>query len=218
MPPRYTTRNILIRLLSTQQAPSAGLMTIERRWVDKHLPDRELLEALAHAYQTIALVVAMAHDKAGTPECDIPSRGSCITASLKGYPLDCMQHWDDKRRLNINLANREEITEFTEIMPFDPAISEPARERYGDIEHGWRPHRTSASNARQEANQRMLIADKSLVTMALFFKDEHLIDSLALDFYDQASKQIAMHRVAERVGHLVVNGMMFVSEVWYGTP
>lgn len=34
VPPRYTTRQILIRLLSDQYVPPIGVLTVERRWVD----------------------------------------------------------------------------------------------------------------------------------------------------------------------------------------
>jgi hypothetical protein len=212
MPPRYTTRNILIRLLSTQQLPSAGLVTIERRWVDRNLPDEELLGALAHAYAQISHVVAIAHDQNEARPCDLAPRSACVTPSLGQRRLACMQSWDDKRRLHINLANRVEVSETTEIVPNDPKLGVLARDRYGDVPMTGDP--ISRVLDMLETNKRMLIADKSLATVALLFSGERMFDIYVLDFFDQASKRIAMQRVADRMRLFRADGLMLISEAW----
>src|ERR1017187_1424241 len=213
MPPRYTTREILIRLLSSQNIPPIGMLTSERRWIERHLPNYELLDALAHVYGLIASVIATAHCKAGVTKCDLPSREFCVTSSLASLSLNCMQQWDGNRRLHINLHNRVELSEQMEIVPDDPVIDAVARERYGDVPmSGDAIERVSPM---LEPNKRMLIADKSLTTVALFFKDKHMIGTVVLDFYDQGSKRLVIHRLAERAERLRADGIMLISEIWH---
>ena len=112
MPPRYSTRQILIRLLSTQRVPPVGVLTVERRWVDRLLPEHELLDACAHAYQLTASVIATAHVRKGVHRCDLPPRKSpCVTSELVTRPL-CMLEVDETRKLHVNLQTRAEIAEY----------------------------------------------------------------------------------------------------------
>jgi hypothetical protein len=130
MPPRYRTRDILIRLLSTQDIPRTGMMTIERRWIDRALPDSELLDACAYAYNRIAQVIALAHANAEVERCDLPGRvPPCVNSELVDEP-SCMYEWDENRRLNINLDTRTEVGEYLELIPSAPA--DEVGDRYGE--------------------------------------------------------------------------------------
>jgi hypothetical protein len=44
---------------------NASILVVERRWLAKDLPDHELLEALAHCYGILSIIVAEAHERAG---------------------------------------------------------------------------------------------------------------------------------------------------------
>ena len=115
MPPRLDTRSILIRILSENAIPPIGVLTIERKWVDKLLPDWELLDATAHVFGHLVRIVNTAHSKMGIEKCDLPSRKrKCITADLATAWMGCMGHRDESRVLHINLADR---TEFQRRLP-----------------------------------------------------------------------------------------------------
>jgi hypothetical protein len=210
MPPRYRTRDILIRLLSTQDIPQTGMLTIERRWIDRVLPDSELLDACAYAYNRIMQVIALAHAEAEVERCDLPDRAPpCVDSELVGEP-SCMHEWDENRRLNINLDTRTEVSEHLELIPL---ISEDeVEDRYGESKV------TGDAIARVpqiiEMNMRMLARDGGLATVAIFMRDTYMIHFFGLDFFDQASKRLALRRVADLAERYNANGVILVSETW----
>jgi hypothetical protein len=210
MPPRYRTREILIRLLSTQDIPRIGVLTIERRWVDRLLPDMELLDACAYAYEKIMDVIALAHAAVQISRCSLPGRAQdCVNSELTGQ-CPCMHERDENRRLNVNLGTREEISEHLELVP--SLSSEQLGDRYGEIQV------TGDAIARVpqiiEINKRMLVRDGNLATVALLMRNEYMRHALALDFFDQASKRLALRRVAELTKRYGANGVILVSEAW----
>ena len=208
MPPRYTTRQILIRLLSTQQIPSIGILTIQRQWFDTKLPDYELLDALTYGYERTASVIKVAHQQTNVTRCDLPLRPSCSVPSLT-RSMACMLKRTEARQLSINLENRAEITEHAHLVSYEPAA---AAERYGEM-----PMIGDAIGRIRpmlEMNKRMLAADKGLLTVAVFFKGDRLLDSMALEFADQSSKRVGLRRIADRVELLGADGLMFISETW----
>lgn len=214
MPPRYTTRQILIRLLSDQHVPPIGLLTIERRWVDRKLPDRELLEALRYAYFKTASVIATAHEKSGVAECDLSLRKSCVTPSIPRYPLVCMEQWNENRRLHINLANREEITERAVIIEADPVKAAQVGKVYGDLD-------VTGCDAIDlvpqiiENYKRMLVVNGTLLASSWLFAGKRVIDLYHPTFFDQASKRLALRKLADRVELLRADSVLFICEAWY---
>jgi hypothetical protein len=122
-----------------------------------------------------------------------------------------MHEWDENRLLHINLETRAEIAEYVEILPDDSAA---ARERYGELKL------TGDAIAQVpqiiELNKKMLTMDGSLATVAILMQGDRTIDTLMLDFYDQASKRIAIRRLADWVEHSNADGLIFISESWIG--
>jgi hypothetical protein len=209
MPPRYTTRQILIRLLSTQDVPPAGVLTVERRWVDRLLPEHELLDACAHAYRLTASVIATAHARKGVHRCDLPPRNSsCVTSELVTRP-PCMLEIDETRKLHINLETREEIAEYVRVIPGN---KQEAVKRYGENEL------TGDAIALVpqiiEINKKMLSLDGGLMTVAILMRGDQIIDTFSLEFDDQASKRLAFHKVGEWVRRYGADGVVVVSESW----
>jgi hypothetical protein len=207
MPPRYTTREILIRLLSTQAIPPVGILTIERRWIDQKLPDSELLDACAYAYRNISHVIATAHAKAEVQLCDLPDRNMpCVKSKVASRP-ECMYGGSENRILHINLETRAEVTERIEVIP-----DSVSHDRYGKI------RLTGDAIARVpqiiEVNKRMLMLDGGLATVAIFMRGDRAIDTLGLDFYDQGSKRVALHKVADWAERYDADGVIFVAEAW----
>jgi hypothetical protein len=88
LPARFTTHKIIAGLLAVMpRVHQHGVMTIERRWVDRALPAFELLDAATHAYDRLADVVRRAHAAAGSEKCDLSARAmECVTADLNPRP------------------------------------------------------------------------------------------------------------------------------------
>lgn len=213
MPPRYTTRQILIRLLSTQDIPPVGVLTVERRWVDRLLPEHELLDACAHAYRLTASVVATAHTRKDVHRCDLPPRKSaCVTSELVTRPL-CMLEIDERRKLHINLETKAEISEH--IRPL-PGSREKAVKRYG--ENNLTGDAIAMVPQVIEMNKKMLLLDGALMTVTILLRGDQMIDSYSLEFYDQASKRIAFHKVGDWVRRYGADGVVVTSESWVAFP
>jgi hypothetical protein len=213
MPPRYTTRQILIRLLSTQDVPPVGVLTVERRWVDRLLPEHELLDACAHAYELTARVIAIAHAKNGVDRCSLPSRKlPCVTSGLRARLL-CMHELDETRRLHINLETRAEVAEYVRATPGN---SEKAVKRYG--ENPLTGDAIAVVPQIIEVNKKMLSLDGGLMTVAILMRGERLIGTFSLEFYDQASKRIAFHKVGDWVKRYNADGVVVVAESWVAFP
>jgi hypothetical protein len=80
-PPEYVR---YVAGLSPRALDGMALL-VERRWVDKALPERELLDALAHCYGVLSELLADAHDRAGVAH--LTTRAS-PTADARMEPVD----------------------------------------------------------------------------------------------------------------------------------
>ena len=116
--PRATTRQIMIRLLS--QIPthlrSTGTVSVQRWWVDRKLPDNELLWATRDAFMHLHRMMRECHLAAEVPDCDLPARRRpCVTAQLAEAMPDCMTSIGLLTSLTIDLeTNKEYRTEYRE--------------------------------------------------------------------------------------------------------
>ena len=209
LPPRYTTRQILIRLLSTQDIPPVGVLTVERKWVDRFLPEHELLDACAHAYRLTARIISIAHARMGIAGCNLPSRKiPCVTSELVGR-LPCMLKIDETRKLHINLETRAEIAEYVRTLP---GTTQEAVQRYG--ENNLTGDAIAMVPQVLEINKKMLSMDGRLMTVAILMRGDKMIDTCSLEFYDQGSKRIAFHKVADWVRRYGADGVVLTSESW----
>lgn len=212
MPARFRTRDILVRIASTYGLPPIGILTIERRWIDKFLPEWELLEALAYVYSQLVRVIEMAHAKSGVAKCDLPSRKTaCVTSELAGMPL-CMIEVDEARRIHVDLSNRTEISESIYPIERDDKITRRAKARYGNFE--------ASGNAidivpyAMEVAKRLLAADEELMTVAWLIRDDKMVSFFPMIFTNQAAKRIAMHRLADQVQRAQAEGVVLLAESW----
>ncbi|TDD39045.1 hypothetical protein E1287_04360 [Actinomadura sp. KC06] len=213
LPPRYTTHDIMMHMLARKPlAVHDGMLTVERRWVDRLLPDCELLDATAHAYGQLVDVIRTAHHKSEVGKCTLPPRNrECLDGGFAAIP-ECMLMKDNSRRLTVNLESGEEIIEDDYIQSLDEELGERARQRYGDFTvHGDAIERVPTV---LEMARRMLTVDKSLATAAWLLRGDRMVGLMALQFYDQASKRLAMYKLAEHVARKRADGVLLICEAW----
>ena len=65
-----------------------------------------------------------------------------------------------------------------------------------------------------EVNKKMLSLDDALMTVAILMRGNRMIHTYGLDFYDQASKRIAFHKLADWVQRHGADGVVVISESW----
>jgi hypothetical protein len=76
-------RSIPAKLLS-QHVIDNGVLSVERHWADSELPDKEVLDGLAHVYGQLALLVVSLHDHLGVPIPDHqPDHGEHLLRNLR---------------------------------------------------------------------------------------------------------------------------------------
>ncbi len=219
LPPRLTTDQIMSYFLSRMPSTvTSGVMTVERRWVDKELPGAELLDATAHAYDRLVEVVRRAHDASGVRECDLAARvPECVDARLLGG-LVCMSQADRSRRLHVDVSSMMEKTEgYAVIRRTEGPPPEALRELYGSFKRLGGDAIAQVLPATGLA-KRMLRVDKKLATAAWLIRDGELVDLMKLAFDDVAGTRIGIHRLADRVATKRADGVVLLSEAWWAPP
>ncbi len=204
MPARFDTRNILMRLMSNGSLlPPMGTLTIERRWIDKNLPEWELLDATAHVYDRLTKLLATAHERMAVPKCGLPDQArECVTADLRQEPSACMSFRDASRLFHIDLPSRTEFTEKYHIIEYDKDLAEHGHERYGPMSSATGTAVEIVPNALEIA-KRMLSADKDLMTVAWIVRNQKVVDIYPVMFPNRASKRLMMHRLTDRIRRVI---------------
>jgi hypothetical protein len=212
VPPHYTTHQTISALLATVPQPIQGVISIERRWIDVELPNRELLDATRHSYGSIARVIQLAHDAADVENCDLTIRKpTCVDCHLK-VPLQCMHKIDDNRRLVVDLGTMTKYTEEMELLRAGDIPQEVTDAKYGKA--------SVSGNAIERVPQvtemakRMLSVDKELATVAWLLRGDQTVEIFGMPMPDQKAKLIQMNRLADLVEQSNANGVIFISESW----
>jgi hypothetical protein len=120
-----------------------------------------------------------------------------------------MHEIDEVRKLHVNLETGTEIGEY--LRPVLGSAQE-ARQRYG--ENSLTGDAIAMVPQVIEINKKMLMIDGGLATVAILMRGEKMIDTVSLEFYDQASKRIAFHKVGDWVRRFDADGVVIVSESW----
>jgi hypothetical protein len=216
VPPHYTTHQTMSALVATAPQPIEGIISIERRWVDVKLPDRELLDATRYSYGHLARVIQLAHEAAGVETCDLASRKpDCVDSQLK-VPLQCMHKIDGNRRLVVDLSTMTQYTEEMELQRAGDIPEEVTDARYGKA----RVSGNAIERVPQvtEMAKRMLSVDKELATVAWLLRGKRTVEIFAMPLPDQRSKLIQMNRLADLVEQSNADGVIFISESWVYFP
>ena len=217
LPPRFTTRQIMSFLLTEIVGQvTSGIMTVERRWVDKDLPGVELLDATTYAYDHLVEVIRLAHSAPGS-ECDLPARvPECVTAQLLGG-LACMTTADDSRRLHVDVGSMNEMAEGTEVIRCGDLPPDLLRQRYGTFKT---PRGDAIAQVLPQTGmaKRMLATDKKLATMAWLIRNDAVVDGIGLYFANDAGIPVGIHRLADRISRSGADGILLHTEAWWAPP
>ncbi|WP_146055586.1 hypothetical protein [Streptomyces malaysiensis] len=216
-PPRMPSKSILAAIFSDPGNPQMGVITISRRWVDKALPDREILGATREVFVNLSTLIATAHRAASSEECGLGDREpTCVTSALATAPLPCMDINPGWLQEHLDLDAGRGIEEVAYNFELSPVIAKKSRKRYGSaINVDGNPIEVAARIMEQAC--KALVRDKEHVPLIWFFRDDIVVDSIMPVFFDQNGKYLTMHRVADRVESLRANGVIFLSESWYAT-
>jgi hypothetical protein len=210
-------RDVVKVLVSGGVPPGDGTLTVERRWVDRLLPDWELLTATERAYSRLVLVIREAHRLLDGAQCDLPARSrDCITADLFQDHPGCMSAAGSAREVSLDLATLTELNMRLGKLELDPKLARLSQERYGSLEvSGDAIARVPLAF---EMGKRILEIDGHLVTSAWLLHGGKVCDLQALVFVDQKTKRLAMNYLATRVRQLDADGVVLMGEAWLAIP
>lgn len=214
---------------------NASILVVERRWLTKDLPDRELLDALAHCYGILSVIAAEAHERAGFrfAVCDVsqPDHPLVPTDHLGGR-LPCMVTNREQRTAIVSLATGQSLTPYRRRMALDPDKAETVRKRYR-LEH---PESNPESQPMESSDKGKPIEPMDFarsqirISKAILEKDKHLIPTAWLklpdggwefhglqppeDDADKAAMVYLLEGAIERTGAVAI---VHTAEAWVGS-
>ncbi|MGW0912849.1 hypothetical protein ACWD1Z_14045 [Streptomyces sp. NPDC002784] len=213
-PPRKTTPEILMTL-HRNGVPPVGTVTLKRRWVDKALPDWELLAATSEAYSRLERLLWTAHEAFGIERCDLPDRSlECVTSKLtdSSMRLPCMHVAQSDLQTHVSMSGGF-IEEETEPFELDPEKLEVAAARYGELAY---PESGAIENVPgfMAMARTVMERDGFHGTFALLYRGQQQVAVQALEFHDQQQKILTFERLADLVESTRADGIVIIGESW----
>lgn len=221
IPPRWGPRDIAAMLRQkgaiAPEFEGESVLTVERRWVDRLLPEKELLNACLHAMVMITDVVRSAHQAAGVTTCDLPTRSrECVKASLD-RDLECMWDEDAARVERYDLATLTPYLSRRVRIERDEKLSREAIRRYGVAPDFVNGDPISMVDLLVEVGKSVLVADGFNALFVWLFRGDKAVDLQSPVFTNQAGKMMAFQEMATRAEMLNADGILLISEIWMAT-
>ncbi|WP_432013901.1 hypothetical protein [Streptomyces cucumeris] len=214
-PPRMSSHQMLAAIFSDPGNPRVGVVTVSRRWVDKALPDYELLHATREIFIELSRLLHAGHAAAGVTLCAMDKREpDCVTPDINVHPLGCMDINSGLRQKHVDLGDGFGISEVEHCITREEQQVKKANQRYGSFS-------VTASGPIEAAPQLMesarmvLRKDKYHMPMVCSYRDGKIVDMISPNFFDQNGKYLTFHRLADRVETLRADGIVLVIEAWW---
>lgn len=188
-----------------------GVFTVERRWVAASLPDHELLEACAHVYDVLKVVVSEAEAAFGDAEARLP------LGSSQRERLECMIAGRDARTARLNLRTGDFLVYARGEHAMDPDNKERAAQHYGPaLDAIPKPGNSLESRVRwyHQIGRVILATDGHCTMVAFVYRDGRLVARTVLEPEDQQDKYVLVEHLADEVVRLGADEVILSTEVW----
>lgn len=198
-----------------------GVLTVERRWVVRELPDLEVLDVLAHCYGVLAMLVVEAHELCGaamrTFRRDSHEPRPVRTEHLQGR-LPCMVATQAMRTAMLHLSEDAWMTSTNVLLRADPTQRDKVLAKYGHA-----PGELAAragedlleSGAKWfEAAKRVLVRDGYHVPIAVLVMPDGERELHGLKIDDRQGLLVLMRRLADEIERTGAVGLIYVAEFW----
>lgn len=199
------------------------VLTVERQWVVPELPGLELLNALAHAYSMLCLLVDEAHRfiHSSLNSCSTSDNLSCydgFTGSLYDIPV-CMTTNKEIRTAHLSYPDINLISPVSTRVDYKPEIANKAIKRYkldSSLKKQMKQAKDIFSFAEMlvEMSIKVLAKDKfHLLTVFIKCKDRYQIRALLPK--TRTEKYVLWRQIAGEVRKIRADGIIIIAESWY---
>ncbi|MFJ8624268.1 hypothetical protein ACIRD3_15665 [Kitasatospora sp. NPDC093550] len=219
-PPRLSIREVVTDIMRRYRPPF-GTMTVQRRWVDKELPDWELLDATGAVYSRLEALLAEGHSAAGVTLCDLESHiQECVTASLSrsGARALCMFTAKDDLEAHFDLVSGAEIEQLSSVFERDDELAAESAERYGGQLQLPLGDAIESVPGYLNVARTLMESDGDHGTFAFLFRGALRVGLTHLVFDSQSAKMLAFEKLASQAKARDADGVLVVSEAWFAVP
>jgi len=209
-PPHVIAMHVAARPIPARLRDS-GVLRVERRWVTASLPDRELLDACAHVYATLAGIVRDAEQRFG--------RGH-KARSVDSRP-ECMDAGTQARSAILHLASGKFLSLGVRYEEAKESDVEEVEARYGDMLRSIpRPDGTFLGRVKwhHAVARGMFLRDGGHVTVAFLFRNGQRIDMLQVEAEDQQEKYILLEDLGRQAASIGADEVILTAESWTASP
>jgi len=202
-----------------------GVLRVERQWVAADLPDRELLDILAHCYGVLATLLVDAHRLCGfimrTFRLDAHEGRPVRTEHLAGR-LPCMVTTPEMRIARIHLESGEPLLPAAMSLSLTREQIGAAGEKYKKAREGLTPPSSrdfiESAVYWSEYAKRVLTTDGYHVPLAILMMQDSSIELHELMFEDRQAIYVLMEQLANRVYVSGAVGVILINEGWMARP
>lgn len=232
VPPLMPTEAIALLIASEEMAglPSdvrdTAVLEVERRWVAADLPDWELLEALAHSYGVLSVLVGEAHEKCKFEfrTCEKrDSQGAVIPDTHLLGRLPCMVTTRAVKSVRLKLSEREFVSGEMIPLKLDPEEGKQAAEEYGLVSEDF-PKSSKPDDIFEIAEwfvsraKKVLAKDKYHSGIVALQTRDGRLEFVSMNPADQSEKYLMMQQLADHVGRTGAKGLVHICESWIASP
>jgi len=198
------------------------VLTIERQWGVSELPGVELLQALAHAYSVLCLLVEEAHQSTNSSlnSCRFVDNLYCyngFSGSLDDIPV-CMMVNKEIRTANLSYPDGNIMSPVSEAVHFKPETTKKALKQYR-VDKSLRKRMEQSTDIFSFAtvlidmSKKVLAKDKyHLLMVFIKYKDRYEIRNLFPT--TKTEKYILWKQVANEVRRIGSDGIIVIGEAW----
>jgi hypothetical protein len=212
-------RSIPARLLDPHVIES-GVLSIERRWVDSALPEFEVLDALAHVYGQLALMLVDLHRHldVAIPE-ENPNLGHHLLRHLLADGrLPSMERPLEERAVYIAVKDGAFLGYRYEFGRIDSATRRKAERRYRHKEAARLLTEASTlldiANAQFAMARTIMLRDHHHATMFIPLLGIQPLDLIIAPPRNRADKYMLVRDIARYVRRIGADGLIRISEAW----
>lgn len=213
MPPHFRTRDIIRAIVEkTPKALSAGILTVERMWIDEHFPEKELLDLTSFIYSRTASLIKTAHGSKGVNECTLAAhKRACMVPFFTNPP--CMLIRNEHRRSHIDLKTYGNIPEIVHVIKHNEKMAALAKARYGEITFKSGDAISRLPTALEMA-KRILETGEELLPFAWLLRGHEIVGMKGMMFGHQGTKRLSILNLAAEISQVDADGIVLLNEAW----